>query len=232
LKWCEEGESEERVYISIAQINGSASDWMHFFFFKPMEAMTWKNIIIISLFCSSSSLHAQWNIEHEKATDFGSYIVNVEKDTLHGDMKYGKVIFGGLLNKVRFKEDGERWKAYKANEISGFSMNGQNYRSMKVNGYSYFMREVFNGDIELHYLEHNYVDRSNLGNEISRLQGSHGRTLQVYVTHDGYTERIYRSSFRDQMGRIFRNRREVLEAIDQNNWKIQDIEQIFSMVKH
>jgi hypothetical protein len=189
-----------------------------------------KNLLTALFIGAGMSLSAQWNVNHATASDFPSYMVTTEMDTLQGDIKYGKRMFGGLLNKIRFQSPGEGWKSYKATDIVGFSINGQNYRAMKVEGYMYFMREVFIGNTALHYREHNYVDRSNLGEEISQLHGSYGRMIQVYVTHSGKTERIYRASFRDQMGKIFKYEGEVLSAIDENHWVLQDIEQVFSLV--
>ena len=230
MKWCEVGESEEGVYISIAQIKGVHPLWVHSFFIP--EQMVSKNLLIGICLLAGASLQAQWNIDHAQADDYTSYVVTAEQDTLYGEVKYGKRMFGGLLNKIRFQDESSGWTAYKANEISGFGMNGQNYRSMKVDGYMYFMREVFVGNTALHYREHNYVDRSRLGSDISRLQGSHGRMIQVYVTHSGKTERIYKASFKSQMAKIFKNKKEVLQAIDENDWKLPDIEHVFSLVKN
>lgn len=185
-----------------------------------------RTVLILVLLCSSMSLSAQLLVERQEIPKEPSYFISFDNDTVYGEIRYAKRIFGGILNKIIYTDtEGYDYKL-RANESNGFSLNGQNYESKIIDDFYYFLRPAVSGKPALYYLEHNYVKRESVSTEMIRAQGSHGRIIKSYVEMNGRMHKIYRKRFKKQGIALFSSYPEVVEKIFEDELGFFDLEEI------
>ncbi|NNC82790.1 MAG: hypothetical protein HKN79_04370 [Flavobacteriales bacterium] len=186
-------------------------------------------ILLLTIILSFGlSGHAQLLIAHQPIEQEPSYFISFDNDTIYGEVEYGKKLFGGLLNKIIFTDDQGNIFKLRANESNGFSINGQHYRSKVIDDFYYFLRPAVSGSPALYYLEHNYVKRESLPNQMIRMHGSYGRVIKSYVEMNGRMHKVYRKRFRKQAIGLFSAYPAVADRIFEGELDFYDLEEIIT----
>ncbi|NND95412.1 MAG: hypothetical protein HKN45_11150 [Flavobacteriales bacterium] len=187
-----------------------------------------KIVSIILFLALGYNLGAQLLIEHQEIGKEPSYFISFDRDTIYGEVSYGKKLFGGLLNKICFtRSDGSEF-VLRANESNGFSLNGQQYESKLIDDYYFFLRPAVKGKPSLYYLEHNYVERNDNSSQMIRLHSSYGRMITNYVEMNGRMHKVYRKRFKKQAEDLFSSYPEVLEMVNNDKLDFFDLEEIIT----
>jgi len=139
----------------------------------------------------------QIRIKRNSADNHVSYVI-VQGDTVNGEVEYAKRLFGGVLNLIEFTDEAGAAHRYRASDIDGFSISGQEYVSMQFEGYHYFFRPAIQGRFSLYYLERHYHRRHSAQKGVSR-NPDEGKELRVFVGKGDALTRLYRWGFREQL---------------------------------
>lgn len=143
---------------------------------------------------------AQMRIKREPVELHSSYVL-IEGDTILGQVRYAKRLFGGVLNLIEFTDAEEKKHRYRASDIDGFSISGQDYCSMEYEGYHYFFRPAIQGRYSLYYLERHYHRRNSAHTKARKAQDE-GKELRVFVARGNQLTRLYRVGFREQLKKL------------------------------
>jgi hypothetical protein len=178
---------------------------------------------------SGIGMFAQLDISHAMVKNYDGYVLLPDGEREYGEVHYAKKLFGGKLNKIIFIDKQGYQTKFRASQLMGFGVNGQDYVSKDIDDVPFFLRQVVQGEFSLYFMEYNYVRRHLLPRDVQSTHGSKGRTISMYVEKNGHMHRMFKNSFKKQSDRLFGSKTLVKQRIDNQTLDFFDMEKIIKL---
>ncbi|MEM7162827.1 MAG: hypothetical protein AAF487_10365 [Bacteroidota bacterium] len=177
------------------------------------------------IFFFAISASAQFKIKQSKASQ--DYLVNMEQDTLWGEIRYGNHIFGSRLNKIILVDDQGQKIKFKAHEIKGFRNDRSFYDAIDIDGYKYFARKVVSGTVNMYFFEYTYASNYNTGFYSQKDDiGVSGKTVSVYLERNGNVQRVFKKKVSEDVFPFIGDNQEIMDAMNKGECTFDDLDQV------
>ena len=158
------------------------------------------------------------------------YIVTLDKDTIHGILKYSEYANG--CSCVKFQEIfrgtmGNKLR-YNSNQLLGFKRGDEVFETKQGRNHPVFMKRLINGQVKLFTYSYNVygagppvIGHFTAGPSFTRVDR---RSFYYLERHNGEATTVKHLSFKKEMTEYFKDCPEVVQKVDDNEYK--NIEQI------
>ncbi len=146
------------------------------------------------------------------------YIINNSGDTLKGLIKYNPKNDKGLFESVSFQANDNEKKAYHANKLKEFSVDGSTFVSRKIDDKQVFIKRLSAGAINLYQ----YKTEELIMNSIHTY-------IDYYMEKPGSAElvKIKESKFKKQISELMSDDKNLIKEVEEKKYDYGKIVELF-----